>query len=240
MTDIQGAVQQLYENSSLREDLNDEQAKVVLAWAEKQIPALAEKFPDQAAFDEAFGTLQRIIRGFNRLIGHGADYSSMQFRDRTAKVVEWARSIQLPVDDAAIDTFVSEVASMDAVGQVAALSQALAPTTTEAEAETPVPDEPTVPEDAPTLKDKLAEKLGQVAASGIQSMKDKLGDALEQAAATDAQGIPGDASELPTEVDIRRKLDAHGLTEDYLDELNAQVDDEPVSNDSPEDDESSE
>lgn len=134
MTDLQHMTERLYENSSLRDDLDDDQAAIALKWAENRLPSLAETYPDEAALEEAFGTLERILRGMNRLIKRGGDYSGEQLRARVGKVVEWAQGINLPVDAAAIDAYVIRLSELDNMGRVQALTQALAPDAPPAEA----------------------------------------------------------------------------------------------------------
>ena len=130
MIDTQRWKERLYENSALRDDLGDEPAAVALEWAVKQIDTLQTNVTDENAFEDVYGTLERILRGVNRVVSHVRDYSNEQLRDRVAKVAEWAREIDLPVNDTAIDEWVVNAGQKDEVGRVRDLTQALAATVT--------------------------------------------------------------------------------------------------------------
>lgn len=166
MIDLQRMTERLYGNSSLRDDLDDDQAAIALRWAENRLPHLVESYPDETALEEAFGTLERILRGINRLTRRADDYSAEQLRDRVGKVVEWAQEIDLPVDSDAIDAYVERLPELDNTGRVDALTQALAPDAPEESAiavevdaaplidtESAVPQPPDEAESAPDDRD---------------------------------------------------------------------------------------
>jgi hypothetical protein len=63
------AKQQLYEDTSSRDELTDEEADVLLKWGEAQIDGLAAREMDDAAFDDAFGHLRGVLKNINRYTG---------------------------------------------------------------------------------------------------------------------------------------------------------------------------
>jgi hypothetical protein len=63
------AKQQLYEDSTAREELTDDEAAVLLKWAEGRIDSLAAQEMDDTAFDEAYGQLRQVILNVNRFTG---------------------------------------------------------------------------------------------------------------------------------------------------------------------------
>lgn len=65
----QRAIQQLYEDTSARDELSDEEANVLLGWGEAQIKDLAERGLDDTAFDEAFAHLRGVMKNINRYTG---------------------------------------------------------------------------------------------------------------------------------------------------------------------------
>lgn len=67
--DTAAAIQQLYEDPSLTEELTDDDAKVVLDWAQEQVKQLASKFTDETAFDDAMKSLLRVVKNANRVVG---------------------------------------------------------------------------------------------------------------------------------------------------------------------------
>jgi hypothetical protein len=160
MVDTQRWKERLYENSALRDDLGDEPAAVALEWGVKQIDTLQARITDEQAFEDAYATLERILRGVNRIVSHVGDYTSDQLRDRVTKVVEWAHTIALPVDLDAIDEWLAEAGNIDEVGRVHDLTQALAPTVSaqalENAAEEMADPEAEVSEDVPILPEESA------------------------------------------------------------------------------------
>ena len=67
MPDIQSEKERLYESSSLRDDLPDEPATVLLEWGEGQVERLAEDFPDELEQKARF--LRQVIKNINRFVG---------------------------------------------------------------------------------------------------------------------------------------------------------------------------
>jgi hypothetical protein len=65
----QRAIQQLYEDTSARDELSDDEANVLLAWGEAQIKDLAGRSLDDTAFDDAFAHLRGVMKNINRYTG---------------------------------------------------------------------------------------------------------------------------------------------------------------------------
>lgn len=66
---IENAIMNLYDDSSLTDELTDQPAKALLQWAEAQIPALAAQFPEEDPFEGAMKSLRGLLKGINRLVG---------------------------------------------------------------------------------------------------------------------------------------------------------------------------
>lgn len=59
--------ERLYESSSLRDDLNDAEATILLEWGESQLQRLAEEFPDE--FEAKARFLRQLLKNINRFVG---------------------------------------------------------------------------------------------------------------------------------------------------------------------------
>ena len=59
--------ERLYESSSLRDDLNDAEATVLLEWGESQLQRLANEFPDE--FEAKARFLRQLLKNINRFVG---------------------------------------------------------------------------------------------------------------------------------------------------------------------------
>jgi hypothetical protein len=66
------AKQQIYEDTSTRDELTDDEANILLKWGEGQIDSLAAQNLDDAAFEEAYDHLRRVVMNINRFTGKRA------------------------------------------------------------------------------------------------------------------------------------------------------------------------
>jgi hypothetical protein len=74
------AVQSLYETPNLFGDLRDEDASVLLKWAEAQVMRLAKDSPDETAFDLKMDALHRLAGQINTYVGqrHNLSFEARQ------------------------------------------------------------------------------------------------------------------------------------------------------------------
>jgi|GEM_PF-3934214 len=91
---IQSAMERLYEDMSLRDELTDDEANALLKWGEEEITRLANDSAnaDESAFDNAMSSLRKVLGGLNRIVGRGADMPAEQ---QTAAAQEVAASAQV-------------------------------------------------------------------------------------------------------------------------------------------------
>ncbi|HLU11096.1 MAG TPA: hypothetical protein VK003_15600 [Oceanobacillus sp.] len=65
----ENAIQQLYEDPGLREDLSDDEVPTMLQWAERQVAKLDTESPDDDTFETRFEALRKLLTSINRYIG---------------------------------------------------------------------------------------------------------------------------------------------------------------------------
>lgn len=77
---IQSAMERLYEDMSLRDELTDDEANALLQWGEEEITRLANDSAnaDESAFDNAMSNLRKVLGGLNRIVGRGPDMPAEQ------------------------------------------------------------------------------------------------------------------------------------------------------------------
>ena len=63
------ALMRLYEDMSLRDEIDDNSANTLLKWAEKKVVSMAAAHDDEETFDAAFTTLRQLIKTMNRFSG---------------------------------------------------------------------------------------------------------------------------------------------------------------------------
>jgi hypothetical protein len=85
---IKPYIEQLYEDEALTDSLTDQEAKILLGWAEQQLRSLSplEAKPDK--LDSATRQLRRVLRTINQLMGQKAGLSETQMVQRLLRLVE--------------------------------------------------------------------------------------------------------------------------------------------------------
>jgi hypothetical protein len=76
MANAERALERLYEDSDIRDELRDPEAQSLLKWAEAQVIRLAEESADDAEFDTKFETLRGMLKDMNRFVGKRAELDS--------------------------------------------------------------------------------------------------------------------------------------------------------------------
>lgn len=166
MSDAQAerAIQQMYEDTSARDELSDDEANVLLAWGEAQIRDLGARNLDDTAFDEAFAHLRGVMKNINRYTGQRS-YKTPE--ELTALLNELATEAQgMGVNVQAAQLAVPEaqgVGSTDNVTIINTLTAMITPAKSEsASAQTAPPPAPAAPptkaeaaSDDETLLDKF-------------------------------------------------------------------------------------
>lgn len=65
--EIAAEQERLYESSSLRDDLNDSEATVLLNWGQQQVERLAKDYPEE--FEAKCRFLRQMLKNINRFVG---------------------------------------------------------------------------------------------------------------------------------------------------------------------------
>ncbi|MFQ3568464.1 MAG: hypothetical protein SNJ59_15860 [Aggregatilineales bacterium] len=112
MSRYQDAVQALYDNETLREELVDEEAIPLLRWAEEKIAQLDAEYTDDAAFKQAVGVFIRLLDSINLVVGRRgyapAEAQRAALEALTAHAAELG--IALPAQEAEAMTFSAQAA----------------------------------------------------------------------------------------------------------------------------------
>jgi hypothetical protein len=91
--DIEAIIQQLYERDGLTDSLMDDDAKMMLEWAEKGITQLAQQEVALPQLEDFARQIQQVVQSCNRLVGGKADLSDTEMLEQLLGLVE--KSIQL-------------------------------------------------------------------------------------------------------------------------------------------------
>ena len=117
-TQLQQALQRLYEDSSVRGDLTDDESEALLQWGEEQIKRLAAQEMDSAAFEEAYSNLARLLTRMGRLAAGQANMAPEEAQAALEKVNESAQALGL---QPAQSTFSAQAAPEDVMATLQAL-----------------------------------------------------------------------------------------------------------------------
>jgi len=93
-TEIQRERERLYESESLREDINDDEATVLLEWGEKHIVRLAGEVEDEKGLEQQARFLRQLIKNINRFVGQRQYDNREEQLGYMAKVVQWLPNLR--------------------------------------------------------------------------------------------------------------------------------------------------
>ena len=85
--EIASEQEKLYESASLRDDLNDAEATVLLEWGQKQVEQMAQKFPNE--FEQKTRFLRQLIKNINRFVGQREFNDKAGQQEYMANVVKY-------------------------------------------------------------------------------------------------------------------------------------------------------
>lgn len=161
----QRAIQQLYEDTSARDELSDEEANVLLAWGEAQIKDLGKRGLDDTAFDDAFAHVRGVMKNINRYTGQRtyespetllALLNELASEAQLLGVNVQAQQLAIPQAQAADDNIalIQALTALVTPGADASAQAQTVATETPAAAAAPVPTAPA--ENIPTLPAEIA------------------------------------------------------------------------------------
>lgn len=76
MSRAQDALQRIYENADLRDELTDDEADAMLKWAEAELARIDAANPDDAGFEAQAETLTSLLKRMNRFAGRQGQNSA--------------------------------------------------------------------------------------------------------------------------------------------------------------------
>lgn len=121
------AVVQMYEDTSVRDELTDEEAKPFLKWAETEIDKLAARELDDEMFDEAYNVLRRLLVRINRFTARRVDMAVEEQQDYLIKFVELAGEHGVTLNPEQITTYLASQSCLDNPGNIQAMIAFIAP-----------------------------------------------------------------------------------------------------------------
>lgn len=103
--DIKDAVIRLYEDYSLTEGLDTEQAQLITTWAEAQLQQRAETATDEEVFEQSFVDVTRILKMVNRYVNKRAEMDEVKKHRFVELFIERAEQGGYPTKMSQADEF---------------------------------------------------------------------------------------------------------------------------------------
>lgn len=167
---LEEAIQRLYDDASLTDELTDGPAQTLLQWAEGALSPLVERYADENPFEAAFKALRILTKAINRLTWERMDLDDDGLRERLNQLADQSQSLGYTIDQARADAFISQQQDLDEAQAVTALIGLFAPGGVQ----------PAQPDSAPAAAQSIPDEA--------DSSEAQTGEAGTQAAAPDDAG----------------------------------------------------
>lgn len=152
---LESALEYLYGDTSVRDELTDDEARTLLQWGEAQITQLAGQELDDEQFDEAFAHLRKLISRINRFTGLRGGMSPDEQQAAIQKIAESAVGVTAQsmsaqtapnVSPERVMAYLQGQAALDNTANIQALTTLVAPLPTAPAENAPADDtNPTQP-----------------------------------------------------------------------------------------------
>jgi hypothetical protein len=123
---LERALEALYEDANLRDELRDPEAQQLLTWAETRLTALADGASDDA-FDEQADTLRGLLKAINRFVGRRAELDAETRRARLATMVEQAKALGAAPTDEHVNSLLQSLDTLDDAAALQAVTALFTP-----------------------------------------------------------------------------------------------------------------
>lgn len=140
MSRAQDALQRIYENADLRDELTDDEADAMLKWAEAELARIDAASTDDASFEAQADTLMNLLKRMNRFAGRQGQISAQGVDPAPTNIAGLATELGHPASSEQI----AATGTGDPASTIAALTALMSVTTTPAappETESPVSEQ---------------------------------------------------------------------------------------------------
>lgn len=125
MTKADRAIERMYGELNLTDELRDDEAQELLKWGEDELLRQDEATPDEETFDARFKGVRKLMKDINRAVGRRADSTDDDLRKRLQKFAEHAAELGYTVDAPRLEAFMAQQGNLSNVEAVKALLQLL-------------------------------------------------------------------------------------------------------------------
>lgn len=123
MSRVDSALEALYEDASLRDELRDDEANELLKWAEAELVKLDTSGATDADFESKIAQLRQLVRGMNRFVGRRAEISAQGADDAVTRLTDQAAALGYSLTPEQLAQFGAQSAAADGVSAVQGLTK---------------------------------------------------------------------------------------------------------------------
>ena len=123
MSRVDSALEALYEDASLRDELRDDEANELLKWAEAELVKLDTSGATDADFESKIAQLRQLVRGMNRFVGRRAEISAQGVDEAVNRLTEQASALGYSLTPEQLAQFGAQSGAADGVSAVQGLTK---------------------------------------------------------------------------------------------------------------------
>jgi hypothetical protein len=119
---VASALERMYEDTNVRDEIVDDDARILLQWGEAQVKRLAQQEMADEAFEDAYHKLTKVMARINRFAGMRQDADDEKKTELLEKFVSTATESGYPVSAENVAAFAKENATMDNASAIRAMT----------------------------------------------------------------------------------------------------------------------
>ncbi|MEL6149656.1 MAG: hypothetical protein AAFR56_08520, partial [Chloroflexota bacterium] len=105
MADAERAIERIYEDESLTDEMMDDEAKVLLRWSEDTVVELDSDAPDDDTFDARFKQMRKLMKRINKFIGQRSSVSDEEAQEMVEKFRSTAADMGHEISEERVQQF---------------------------------------------------------------------------------------------------------------------------------------
>lgn len=159
---IQRAVESIYENESLTEELDDDAAEFLLQWGEQQVRRRGEEIFEEARFEQTLHYLRRLMENLNYFIGQRENLDDEEAREIMGEIIQNAQILEFSLSPQALEAYLGGNSATGPQSDLDAEPEAETHVETEPEAQPYMDTQPETDAYAEAAPEPSAESRGEL------------------------------------------------------------------------------
>lgn len=113
MSRAEMAMERLYGDESLTDELRDDEAKTLLSWGEAELNRLLAQDMDEETFDDRFKLLRRTMKRINSFVAKRQEYEADKAQNVMARFTEGAFELGYEISYEQMTTFLAQQSTLN-------------------------------------------------------------------------------------------------------------------------------